>query len=196
MDQFEASRKGDLQELRNTLSVNNVNDVVNGGSFTTLHFAAQNGHADCARYCIEMGANVNACVSGVTPLHFASLNGNGDVVRLLLDAGAAVDSSVYGWTPLHRAIRYNHAIVAQMLIDRGAKISNVQLDSFVQDIPDWVNKLIESRSNCLSASIVIIGIHKYRRTITGTNDVNVLKLISKHVWSTRMDNIWIDANKL
>jgi ankyrin repeat protein len=152
------------------------------------------GHADCVNYCIEMAADVNArSHSGYTPLHYASLNGHVNVVRVLLDAGAVVDTKTNdGRTPLYCAFHKKYVDVAQLLLDRGAKMSNVKLDFDLSALPDWVTMFIKSRSKCQFASIAIIGIHKYRRTtMTRNNDINVLRLISKHIWSTRMDDVWL-----
>jgi ankyrin repeat protein len=189
MDQLDAAERGDVQRLRVALTVNNVNDV-DGFGWTALHCAATYKHVDCVKYCIEMGANVNArTIDGWTPLQCASSDGCINVVRVLLDAGAIIDAADNdGLTPLYETIRDKHPDVAQLLIDRGAKVSNVKLDAYVRAIPDWVTTFIESRSNCRNVCIIIIGIHKYRRTtMTGNNDINVLRLVSKHIWSTRID---------
>jgi ankyrin repeat protein len=186
MDQFEVARDGDLQQLRVALTVDNVNDGDECG-WTALHIAARYGHDECVNYCVEMGANVNArSDDGWTPLHPASMHGHANVVSVMLGVGVVVDATdAYGWTPLLCAIDSERVHVTRILIDRGAKVSNVKLPS----IPDWVTTFIESRSNCRFVSIVIIAIHKYRRTtVTGNNDINVLRLISKHIWSTRMDD--------
>jgi ankyrin repeat protein len=113
-------------------------------------------------------------------------------LRLCADAGAMVDAaSNNGWTPLCRAIGNKRNDNARLLIDRGAKVSNVKLDKWMPAIPDWVNTFIESRSSCRCSAIAIIGMHKYHRTtVTENNDINVLRLISKHIWSTRMDDRW------
>jgi ankyrin repeat protein len=80
MDQFKAARVGDLQQLRDVLTVDNVNDVDRG--WTALHWAASYGHDECVKFCIEMGANVNARTNvGWTPLHFASFQEHVNVVR-------------------------------------------------------------------------------------------------------------------
>jgi ankyrin repeat protein len=196
MNQFEAARDGDLQYLRVALTVCNVNDG-NMYGWTALNLAAGNGRVDCVKYCVEMGANVNARTRrGCTPLRLASWNGNANVVRVLLDAGANVDvTDTSGRTPLHCAIRNKHVDVGRLLIDWEAKLSSVQRDDDVPAIPDWITTFIESRSNCRSVSIAIIGIHKYHRTtVTRNNDLNVLRLISKHIWSTRIDDAWVVKN--
>jgi ankyrin repeat protein len=112
---------------------------------------------------------------------------------VLLDAGAMVDATdKYGRIPLYYAIRDKRVAVARLLVDRGGKVSNVKLDEDVPAIPDRVTVFIESRSRCRFASIAIIGIHKYHRTtMTGNIDINVIKLISKHIWSMRMDDGWV-----
>jgi hypothetical protein len=152
------------------------------------------GYVDGVKLCIEMGANINARNNrGYTPLLIASYGGHANVVRVLLDTGAIVDAADDdGWKPFHYAIRENRIDVARQLIDGGVNVSNVKLDEYLQSIPDWVTTFIESRSNCRNVSIIIIGMHKYHRTtVTGNNDINVLRLISKHIWSTRMDDVWV-----
>jgi hypothetical protein len=146
------------------------------------------------RYCLELGANVNASSSRWTMLHYTV---SVYVARMLLDAGAVVDSSTTsGWTPLYRAVRNNCKDIARLLIDRGARVSNIKLSESFPVVPDWVSVFVASRMQCRFAAITIIGIHKYRRThVTGKNDMNVLKLISKHIWSTRMDDVWVTRVK-
>jgi hypothetical protein len=188
MDQFMVAMMGNLQHLRAALRNVNVEDV-NSSGWTVLHCATYKGHFDCVEYCIEFGANVNARNNdGWLPLHLASLNRHVDIVRILLDAGAIVDATNnFGWTPLCRAIVDKHDDLVRILIDRGAKVSNI-LDKQFCAIPDWVTTFIQSRSKCRFAAILIIDIHKYHRTnMTGNNDINVIKLISKHIWSMRMN---------
>jgi hypothetical protein len=185
-----------LQQLRVALTADNVNNVdASDWGCTALHLAASNGHDECAKFCIEMGANVNARNNfGRSPLQYASWQGHVSVARVLLDAGALVDATDnMKWTPLYWAIRYKRVNAAQLLVDRGAKVSNVKLDKYLPStsIPDWVTTFVESRSKCRCAAIAIIGIHKYRRTTVTGNNINVIKLIAKHIWSTRMDDVWV-----
>jgi hypothetical protein len=193
MAQFKAAREGDLQGLSDVLTVHNISDVDRDGNRrTVLHCVAFGGHVDCVNLCLAMHANVNERDNfGWTPLYYSSTSGAFPVVRILLDAGANVDEkSKLGWTPLYGAIRNGHVDVAKLLIDRGANLSTV--DNFENSlvIPDWVTTLMESRSNCRIAVIVVIGVHKYHcTTVTGNNDINVLRLIGKHFWSMRMGDV-------
>jgi ankyrin repeat protein len=186
MDQFEDGETDLLCQL--------LTEVDSTG-LTTLHFAAFNGDVECVKLCFELvHANVDVrSDDGFTPLHLASLNGHVDAARVLLDAGAFVDATDAFWgTPLHGAILNNHMDIARLMIDWGAKVSNVKLDKELPAIPNWITPFIESRSKCRVVCIIIIGIHKYHRTnITGNNDINVLRIIGKHIWSTRMDDMWV-----
>jgi ankyrin repeat protein len=193
MDESETADWKHLQMLRDMLTTENVDDV-DRIQRTALHFVALKGHYECAKLCVKLGANVNARDDiGVCPLHFASSYEHVKVAHVLLDAGATVDvTDKEGCTPLYHAIANSSIDVARLLIDRGGKVSNVKLDAKVHSIPDWVTKYIASRSRCRSVVIIIIGIHKYHRTCvnTGNNDINVLRLVGKHIWSTRMDDAW------
>jgi hypothetical protein len=187
--QLSVATSGNLPRLRDVLTTKNVNDT-DGRGCTALHWAALEGHSDCVKYCLQMGANVNARdENGSTALHFAS---GLDETVALLDAGALIDvADDFEHTPLHATIRFKLVGVMKLLVDRGAKVSNVKLDSYLPNIPYWATTFVTSRLNCRSAAIIVIGIHKYHRTnITGNDDINVLKLVSKHIWSTRMDDDW------
>jgi ankyrin repeat protein len=182
-----AARQGWLHELKQCLTPNNVDDSDQNG-MTALHFAAENGHAECVKWCLVMRANVNAReMDGWTPLYMATSRGHADIVCLLLDAGAVVDATNnFGYTSLYRAIFDKHVHIIRLLIERGATASKVKLDDYVPAIPDWVTTIIAWRSNCRSAAVIIMGSHKYHRTsVTGHNDKNVMKLIGKHIWSIR-----------
>jgi ankyrin repeat protein len=192
MNRFNAAENGNLHVLRGLLTTNNVDDA-DGFGWTALSHAAGKGKMDCVRYCLEMGANVMArSANGWTPLHVASYFGSVDVVHVFLDAGATVDEKDNaGFSPLCCAIQSSEYACAKLLIDRGTKMSSIKVNnSFLRAIPDWVTAFVESRSNCRTAAIVMVGIHKYRRTtVSGNNDINVLRLIGKHIWSMRMGYI-------
>jgi hypothetical protein len=189
--QFKAARSGNSQQLRELLTVNNVDNMCERG-WTSLHWATYNGRIECTQVCLEMGANVNARTTdldvkleSMMPLHFASSIGVVEIVRALLDAGAEVDAKLRdGRTPLNFAIRFNHFDIARLLVDRGARVSNIKLD--VSVIPDWLANYVESRSRCRHIAIIIIGHGKS----LWAYDINVIRLIGKHIWSSRMDSDW------
>ncbi|TRX96802.1 hypothetical protein FHL15_002108 [Xylaria flabelliformis] len=60
-----------------------------------IHYAAQGGHVDMARYLIHSGLSIQAlgdpsygCFKGFTPLHYAVYEHQLDVIELLLERGA------------------------------------------------------------------------------------------------------------
>jgi ankyrin repeat protein len=196
LTQFQCAHRGDIQKLRVTLTPENINDTF-GRGWTVLHYLIRsgNGSVECAKYCVDLGADLTARDGDeCTPLYLASADErNSGIVRVLLDANAIVHATGSdGYTPLYIALRNDYVNVAKLLIDRGAQVSNVEFDSvLLTAIPDWVNTFIESRSTCRSVAIIFIGMRKYQRTnIIGNIDVNVLKLVSKHIWSSRMDDMW------
>jgi ankyrin repeat protein len=137
--------EGNVHKLRGALRAYNVDDIDEAG-WTALHCAACNGHVDCVKVCLKVGANVNArSGNGDSPLHIASWHGKVDVVHVLLDANAIIDvTNDEGETPLCCALRKHLLHVAQVLIDGGAKVSNVQLDLDVRAIPELVTAFVDS----------------------------------------------------
>lgn len=70
-------------------------DTPDRSGWTSLHFAAQEQHAEVARLLLDAGASVDAQdVYGKSPLSVALFNvrdREGDVIRLLLAVGASPD---------------------------------------------------------------------------------------------------------
>jgi ankyrin repeat protein len=121
MNQFSAARLNNLEHLREVLTRDNVNDVDSDG-WTVLHWAAQRGHIGCAKFFLDIDANVRACANdGWTPLHGAvSVNGHVDIACVLLDAGAVVDAvDDNGDTPLCVAIcNHKHLLISRSKCDK------------------------------------------------------------------------------
>jgi ankyrin repeat protein len=131
MNQFEAAQDDDLQQLRVALTVDNVNNVHDSG-WTALHYSTYRGTVECVKYCIEMGANVNARSDDrQTPLHLASFRWGDhvNVVRVLLAAGAMVDATNNdGDTPLHDVSSNGLVNVVRVLLDAGANVDATNYD--------------------------------------------------------------------
>jgi ankyrin repeat protein len=129
---------------------------------------------------------------GATPLHFAIRNNRDDVVRALLDAKAMIEAkfktykydnnnSAYD-TPLTLAIRHHSVQCAIVLYDRGA-----DLKEWKSTVPSWLEQLIQARAKRIRLVVLFIGVHRFRRScIAVNNDINVIRLIGKHMVSYRL----------
>jgi ankyrin repeat protein len=68
----------------------NVNHLHSEMQISALLECVQNGAIDCVTVLLELGANINEFVGGVTPLFVASQKGDVELVTLLIDRGANV----------------------------------------------------------------------------------------------------------
>ncbi|XP_001637118.3 ankyrin-1 [Nematostella vectensis] len=119
---LEASRKGLDDEVQSLMQ--------SGAPFTTdwlgtssLHLAAQHGHAKTAEVLLRAGVSRDARTKvDRTPLHMASQNGHLEIVELLLSSGACVNNrDMLNMTPLHWACEYNHSEIIKALLESGAE---------------------------------------------------------------------------
>ncbi len=119
---FDAATRGDAAAVQALLK-NNPRLVFSkdDDGNTPLHWAAQEGHEDVAKFLLTSGANVNARNNnGSTPLHDAADGGHKGVAELLLANKAAVNAKDnHGVTPLHWAVQEGHEDVAQLLRHHG-----------------------------------------------------------------------------
>jgi ankyrin repeat protein len=193
MDRFDAAMNGDVDALLAGVHRDNVNDADTRG-LVALHWASYYGHTQCVQVLLNCHADMEArSVSGWTPLHCSVQKGQVDVVRTLLDNGAVLDTLdiPYRASSLHRAISNNHHNVTFLLLDRGARVDDILVDRELPVIPNWVHVMVASRSQCRNIAITIVGIHKYRHTtVTQSHDSNILRMICKHIWSTRANEVW------
>ena len=128
----EASGKGDLETVK-ALFKRDHRLVLNGddNGNTALHFAADKGRIEIAKFLLASGADVNATEKkGNTPLHRAAENGDRDFAELLLANGADVNATNnYSDTPLGLAayrgdVAYGgHKDVAELLLGHGADVN-------------------------------------------------------------------------
>ena len=97
---------------------------------TPLMVACRNGHDDCVRLLLGVGADVEQRKkNSVTALLIACQNGHLDCARLLLEAGAAVDQATAdGCTPLLVACRNGRLDCARLLFEAGAAVDQARAD--------------------------------------------------------------------
>ena len=72
---------------------------------TPLQMALACGHTDVALELINLGANIDAIVAGLSVLAWACLKGNVKVVETLIGRGVKMTSIPQGVTPLHAVLR-------------------------------------------------------------------------------------------
>lgn len=74
--------------MKDLFDANNVDKPLVFG-WNALRLAAVNGHCECVKHLLDMGADPNgASQMGLTPLHWAAGYGRHEVVLVLLSRGA------------------------------------------------------------------------------------------------------------
>lgn len=88
-----------------------------------------------------------------------------------------------GKTPLADAIKHNKPDAVELLIDKGAKITNIHEEV---EIPNWVNRLLETRRKVIRANLVFYGVLRKRQKI----GKDMSGQVSRFLWSTRFSEEW------
>jgi ankyrin repeat protein len=87
--------------------------------------AIRDGKALVVQLLIELGADLQDCISGRTPLHQAASSSDPEIAEILLANGA--DVSAITWegqqSPLHLAIGYGFDRTAEVLLQGGADVN-------------------------------------------------------------------------
>ena len=115
-----AGQHAKLEQLLARGGPNGQVQSADGSGYTALHYAARNGHAECAALLLRHRAQPDATTrGGATSLHRAAFGGHAKVATMLLDAKAdATCQDSDGDTPLHKAVAQGEAAVAHLLLRR------------------------------------------------------------------------------
>jgi ankyrin repeat protein len=123
---FQASRYGDIANVRKYLDLGANIDVEDYRGLTSLQIACIYGHLDIVRLLLDRGANIEAAggSTGQTALILASLEGELEVVKELLDRGANIEAAdtLHRWNSLMLASWKGKLDVVKELVRRGANI--------------------------------------------------------------------------
>jgi len=123
---IEASYSGNYDEVKQLLVKGANVDAVDSWGWTSLMYAAKEGHAKIALHLIDKDAGVNRRTTtdtGSTVLCFATEGNKLEVIEALLKRGADVNGrSKNGMTPLAFAAQSGFVEAAKLLISKGALV--------------------------------------------------------------------------
>ncbi|STQ86599.1 ankyrin repeat domain-containing protein [Helicobacter muridarum] len=72
---------------------------------------------------LELKADVNARIHGITPLYQAIATNQIEIAYILVVMGADVNAKVNGETPLHKAAQVGNPLMIELLINAGAQVN-------------------------------------------------------------------------
>ena len=114
-------------------------------SYTALHWAAVNGHAEIAQLLIDAGANLEPTNSqSATPLFMAAQHRQPKMVTILVAAGADVNTKTRSkMTPLHVCAQNNDLDSCRTLL-AAASLATADLDTAREEELDTDGNIIRN----------------------------------------------------
>lgn len=98
---------------------------------TPLHWAAFRNTAECVKYLLDNGANVNAvnATEGASVLHWAAIAGDVRIVHCVVKAGADVHQvDKRGYNALIHATQHDRLLVVHYVLRAGVSINSIDHD--------------------------------------------------------------------
>lgn len=178
-----------LENIKQCVTSENVNEDIDGAGTSWLHFACRRSREDAVEYFLEIGAIIRKTyqVYGTSPFHDSILQSNVLICEMLIrhDLSIINQTSHDGNFPLDMAweceVSYNMKSskdVVHLLLDYGA---HSRLSAASELLI-----LIQRRNDNRHASIVILGLKKCGAILFG-NGRDVLGLIAREVWKQRLN---------
>lgn len=171
MEALQAFVDGDYALFQFLSSPATINETDDDG-FAAIHYATSRLHLGMMRFCLELGA---------------SLEG-----RYLADApfSLLIDKLTRG-TFLCKPNTWDELFhPAQLLIDYGGHATYGS-----KDLPIFASTIIKQRERCRRTALLILGLRR-KRFIALNQDVNILRIISKQIWSHRFWRMTQDLDRV
>ncbi|RDU73477.1 hypothetical protein CQA66_01210 [Helicobacter aurati] len=123
---------------------------------------------------LELQADVNARIKGITPLYQAIATNQIEIAYILVVMGADVNAVVNGETPLHKAAKVGNPLMVELLVTAGAKVN-------AQDEKYGNTPLHYAAINADTRSINILTQHSADTTIQNFQGQNPIQIISSEI---------------
>lgn len=196
---FYAIRSNNAYKLTQILDVHykrDINKSMPDRAVTPLHFACRSNAVDCIRVLIERGAKPDMGLNKeISSPDICCTNANIEAMRLLLDAGADPNTTFippFGYgdckderTILDDTLQFSCIKFSRLLVDRGATKHNTRCAG--TDLR--YGRIMDERNKCRTNAILVASMMKicpFESVLR--NDVNIMRLIAKHVWTFRLSN--------
>lgn len=198
---YRAAVLGDLDTVRSMINTTNVDISYRGETCMSMFISL--GNLEGVKLCIENGASIND-----VPQYFPGAHGTYicasvrlmdiDITRVLLEAGAnpnrnhIEDGKEYkalDMLPKYRSEKHM-TVMLHLLLDYGARFDLMERKRKIRCAP----KVVAARKRAREAARIVMGIKRIHR-LAPLVQADVLKLIAKHIWSTRTDSGWEPETK-
>lgn len=168
-----------------------LNELVAGhGGFTSLLFAARDGHTETAAALLDAGADINkpAGSDKNTPLLAALVNGHFDLAKMLVDRGADVNTAAEnGVAPLYAVLNVQwapKALYPQPQAYRQQSLSYLDMMQVLLDKGADVNARLKMKVWYSGYSFDLSGVDEIGATpfwrAAYASDVDAMKLLAKY----------------
>ncbi len=149
----DAALKGDLAKVKELLAKDpSMLNTKGHNEKAPLHWAAQGGRLELAKYLIAKGANVNELnIQKETPLVYAAEGGHLKLAEMLIAKGADVNiRTTLGAAPIHYALWAGKTDLVMLLAAKGADLKTPRLQGYALlheaaggEAPDIVEMLLK-----------------------------------------------------